>query len=322
MLEERARREPGHGEVLVKIERCGVCGSELHLPEGPRREFSGGLVMGHEYSGTIEAVGPGVKGLSAGGRVALYPAVGCGRCPACKYGNEILCPQARRLLGGYAQYAVIPAASAIPLPEGHTPADGALIEPLAVSYYGIKAADISQGERVLVLGAGSIALAAIFWARRAGAGRIVAMSRSPRREGLAVEMGADAFVTYGDNEISEACGALGGPADVVIECVGAPGLLDKAFDHAAIFGRVIALGLCSQPDPISAVKAGMKDLTVRFPVGYTRDDFRCVAQTMLDGHVDPKRMISKVVSLDDLPEAFAHLLQSHDETKVQIAPWD
>jgi len=320
VIEERTEPQPGPGEVLLAIERCGVCGSELHLPDGPRREFPGGMVMGHEYAGRIAALGQGVSGLAIGDRVALYPALGCGHCPACARGNEILCQGARRLLGGFAEAAVVPARCAFPLPVALSAADGALVEPLAVSFQGVKAAAIAAGDRVLVLGAGSIALGAMFWARRAGAGRIAALSRSSRRAGLAIEMGADAFLTYGEGEVAAVGEALGGAPDVVFECAGAPGLLDKACTHAAPFGRVVSLGLHSGPDPVVPLAAGMKDLTLRFPVGYTRDDFGRVIATMLDGHVDPKRMISTVVPLDELPDTFARLLGPNDEAKVQVAP--
>lgn len=320
VLEDRPTPVPAPGEVLVRIGRCGICGSELHLPEGPPRAFPGGMVMGHEFAGTIAGTGLGVEGFAPGDLVALYPASGCGDCPACALGNEVVCASARRLLGGYAEYACIPARTAIPLPAGLTAAEGALVEPLAVSFYGVKSAALAGGERVLVLGAGSIALGAAFWARRAGAGRIVALSRSARRADLALEMGADAFLTYGEDEIDNVASVLGGPPDVVLECAGAPGLLGKAIAHAATFGRVISLGFCGQPDPVVPAAAGMKDLTLRFPVGYTRDDFRHVAATMLDGDIDPRRMISRVVPLAEAPAMFARLLGDHDETKVQIAP--
>lgn len=320
VIEQRPLPEPGPGEVLIRILRCGICGSELHAGEGPSRAFPGGLVFGHEYAGEIVRLGANVDHLHLGQLASLYPAVGCGACPACARGNEILCPTAQKLLGGYGEYACIPAVSAIPLPEELCAADGALVEPLAVSLYGAKSAELGTGERVLVLGAGSIALGVIFWARMMGAGKIVAMSRSPRRASLAMEFGADAFVCYGDDEFYEVQRALDGPPDVVFECVGSAGFIGRAIKHAPTFGRVISLGLARTPEPIDAVAAGMKDLSLKFPVGYSRADFREVAQTMLLGHIDPKRMISSTVSLEDLPEKWTNLLGEHADTKVQIAP--
>lgn len=319
-IEHRPLPEPGAGEVLVRVRRCGICGSELHIADQSPRTFPGGLVFGHEYAGEVARLGPGVEGMAEGDLVALYPALGCGDCAACQRGNEILCPSARRLLGGYAEYACLPARCAIHLPAGHSAADGALVEPLAVSFYGVKAAQLQAEERVLVLGAGSIALGAIFWARRQGAGRIAAMSRSARRKDLALEFGADAFIAYSDNDAAEVCKVLGGMPDIIIECTGSAGMLARAIGLAPTFGRVISLGLCNTPETIVPVAAGMKDLILRFPVGYSRDDFSRVASTMLDGHVDPKRMISRVASIDETPAVFAHMLAGHGETKVQIMP--
>lgn len=317
---DRDSPQPRAGEVLVRIRRCGICGSELHMPDGPPRSFAGGLIMGHEYAGEIVEVGKGVTSHRVGEMVALYPALGCGECRACRYGNEILCGSARRLLGGYAEYVCIPAKSAIQLPSHLSAADGALVEPLAVSHYGVEAAQITSEDTVLVLGAGSIALGAVFWARRNGARKIVVMSRSDARAPIAMAMGADAFVPYGENEISGVRDVCGTPPDVVLECVGAPGFLSKAIAHAAVFGRIISLGFSNRADPILPAQAGMKDLLIRFPVGYTRSSFQHVAQTMLDGPIDPKIMISSTVPLEEAPQMFAHLLGRHAETKVQIAP--
>ena len=110
--------------------------------------------------------------------------------------------------------------------------------------------------RVLVLGAGSVALCAIYWAKRLGAGRIVAMSRSARRRAMALEMGADTFIHYGDNEIDEVAEALGGPPDIVYECVGNPGFVMKGIQHVRTLGQVVSMGFCTAPDQIVPALAG------------------------------------------------------------------
>jgi (R,R)-butanediol dehydrogenase/meso-butanediol dehydrogenase/diacetyl reductase len=318
-IEERPRPVVDAASVLISVERCGVCGSELHINQGPARSFPGGMVMGHEFAGRIVEVGGGVSGLRVGQRVAAYPAVGCGRCAACAVGNWILCPKAERILGGFAEFARLPAAAAVPLGDDLSAADGALIEPLTVSLYGIRLAAIQPGDRVLVLGAGTIALGAIYWARRLGAGRIVAMSRSARRADIARAMGADAFVRYGEHEREEVSEALGGQADVVLECVGVPGMLARAIDHVRLLGRVMALGFGTAPDPVVPAVAGFKGVSLGFPVGYSLKDFAWVAETMLNGHVDPKAMISRVVGLEEFPATFDRLLADNTENKVQLA---
>lgn len=319
-IEKRPDPVAEPGTVVIAVERCGICGSELHLNDGPAHDFPGGIVMGHEFSGRIVELGRDVAGLRVGQRIAAFPAVGCDSCVACAVGNWILCPNARRIQGGYAEYASIPAAAAIPLGDELTAGDGALIEPLTVSLYGVRLAAIRPGDRILVLGAGTIALCAIYWARRLGGGRIVAMSRADRRAAMCLRMGADAFVAYGDSEREEVIEALGGPADVVLECVGVPGMLGKALDHARLLGQVLSLGFCTAPDPVVPAVAGFKGVSLQFPVGYSPKDFAYVAQSMCSGHVDPKVMISRVVPLDDFPATFDRLLEANHEHKVQVAP--
>lgn len=319
VCEDRPDPVAGPRQVVIAVERCGLCGSELHINQGPPRDFPGGMIMGHEFAGRIVALGSDVSHLAIGQRVAAFPAVGCGSCEACAVGNWILCPTAERVTGGFGQYVAIPAAATIPLADELSAADGALVEPLTVSLYGVRMAALQPGERVLVLGAGTIALAAIYWARRLGAGRIVAMSRSPHRAELALAMGADAFVAYGEHELAEAAEALGGPADHVFECVGVEGMLAKAIGHARLMGKVHSLGLCMGPDALVPMLAGIRGVTLSFPTGYSPRDFTYAANAMLGGHVDPKIMISKTVGLDEFPALFDRLLVNNTENKVQLA---
>jgi (R,R)-butanediol dehydrogenase/meso-butanediol dehydrogenase/diacetyl reductase len=320
VIEDRPDPVPRPDDLVIRVRRCGVCGSELHLNDGPAREFPGGLVLGHEFAGEVIQIGSNVTGFRKGDRVAAVPVKGCGRCEACHRGNYILCPQAVPLMGGFAEYMTFPASLAVKLPDTLSFADGALIEPLTVSLYGVRVSSIQPGDRVLVLGAGTIALGAIYWARRLGADRIVAMSRSDRRAKMALAMGADAFVPYGDNEAEEVVEALGGPADIVYECVGSPGFLSRSVQHARLFGQVISRGFCMSPDQITPSQASFKAVTLQFPAGYSVNDFRYVAHAMKAGHVDPAMMISSVVPLDAFPEMFGRLLGPNDETKVQVAP--
>jgi (R,R)-butanediol dehydrogenase/meso-butanediol dehydrogenase/diacetyl reductase len=320
VIERRPVPEYGDLDLLIRIERCGICGSDLHAHDFDGIQNDAGTIPGHEIAGTIAAMGDSVSGFSIGERIAVYPAVGCGTCAACELGNPILCPSAEWVSGGYAEYIRIPAAAAIRIPADLNPEHAALIEPLTVSLYGLKVGKLVPDERVLILGAGSIALAAIYWAQRMGAKRVVAMSRTAHRSDMAVAMGADAFVTYGDDELARVQDQLGGKPDVVVECVGAPGMLDKAVGHAGLYGRVVSLGLSAKPEPIVPVMAGMKGVSLYFPVGYSMEDFRTTAEAIQSGVVDPAIMVSSVISLDEVPARFKTLQGVHNETKVHIAP--
>ena len=311
--------KPGPEDIIIKVHRCGICGTDLHMTEGGSWSFSVGTIPGHEYTGEIVEVGSKVQGYKIGDQITALPSTGCGHCVACDAGNLALCHHAPGVMGGYAEYLRIPSSVAVKLPSTFSAADGALVEPFAIGLYAVRLANITPGDRILIMGAGSVALAATFWAKRLGAGRIVTLSRSERRAGPALQMGADRYVQAGPNEVKEVIEALGGSPDIVFECAGAVGLLPRAIQHARTLGHVVSMGFCTSPDAIVPAVAGYKGVRLSFPVGYTLKDFRYVADSMLSGHVDPKSIITSVVSLDDLPKEFERLRGPNNETKVHVS---
>ena len=311
---------PGQGEVLIKVHRCGICGTDLSFTKGTMWDFGQNVQFGHEYAGEIVEVGQDVTSFQVGEHIAVLPSVACGQCPSCRtIENNVLCQSMPgTAMVGFAEYARVPVSVATRLPSVLSMTDGALIEPLAISLYGVKLAQIRPGDRVLVLGGGTVALYAIYWARRLGAGKIVAMSRSDRRKDLCLAMGADAFVSYGDNEIGEVIEALGGAPQIVFECVGAEGMLGKSVMHVAQLGKVISLGFCTTPDPLIPGMASYKCASIQFAVGYGMKEFLYIADRMDKGHVDPKTIVTSEVSLAGLPEMMARLRGPNDETKVHV----
>lgn len=310
--------EPGPGEVLIRVHRCGICGTDLSMTRGEMWDYGAGSRLGHEYAGEVIALGKGVEGFRLGQKLAVVPSGACGHCEACHGGNHVLCRNAPSFMHGFAEYARVATNCAIPLPDSLSMADGALVEPLAVSLYGVRQSAIQAGDTVLVLGGGTVALYAIYWARRLGARRIVAMSRSARRKDLCLAMGADAFIPYGDNEVGEVIEALDGSPDIVFECVGAEGMLTKAVMHAKLYGKVVSLGFCTHPDPLMPALPSYKCVTMQFLVGYTLRDFHTIADLADRGHVDPKLIVSSEIALADLPAMFETLRGSNNETKVHV----
>jgi (R,R)-butanediol dehydrogenase/meso-butanediol dehydrogenase/diacetyl reductase len=311
--------EPGEGELLIRVHRCGICGTDISMTRGELWDFPANSQIGHEYAGEIVAIGAGVSGLRRGDRVAVLPSQACGHCAACDHGNHTLCRNAGGLMVGFAEYAKVPAYLAVRLPSVLSMADGALVEPLAVSLYGVRQSGLHAGEPVLVLGGGTVALYAIYWARRMGAGRIVAMSRSGRRRELSLAMGADAFVAFSGDEADALREAFGGASpSMVYECVGVPGMLERAVRHVAPFGRIVSLGFCTSPDPLSPAVASYKCATLQFLVGYTLSEFEYVAGQMDKGSVDPKTIITHTAPLDELPAMMTRLRSPNDDTKIQI----
>lgn len=266
VIEELPDPEPGEGEAVMRVGRCGICGTDLHMTSGHATDFPAGTVLGHEY-------------------------------------------------------ARITASGAVHLPQALSLADGALVEPLAVGLGGVRVADMRPGARVLVLGAGSVGLASIYWARRLGAGRIVAASPSARRREMAENMGADAFETLGEGAAERINAALGGPAEVIFECAGVVGVLQNAIELAGPNGMIVSLGFCLEPDPIMPAVATWKQVNLRFAFAYTLEDFQYCTDFLDRGHVEPRQMISRTVSLDALPDIFEGLRAGGQDTKVHVDPW-
>ena len=310
--------EPGPGEVLIRVHRCGICGTDLSMTRGEMWDYGKGVQFGHEFAGEIVALGRGVDGLRLGQKLAVNPSGACGHCAGCAGGNHVMCREAPSAALGFAEYAKFAANLAVPLPDTLSLADGALIEPLAVSLYGLRRSPMKPGDRVVVLGGGTVALYAIYWARRLGAGKIVALSRSDRRRELCLAMGADAFVPLGENDAAEVLEALGGPPQVVFEAVGAPGMLGKAIQLAGIYGTVTSLGFCTKPDPIMPALPAYKCVTLQFLVGYGMDEFHYIADQMDKGHVDPKAIVTDTIALEGLPAMMEHLRGPNAETKVHV----
>jgi L-iditol 2-dehydrogenase len=319
-IEELPDPQPGPDDVIIKVSRCGICGTDLSMTKGGMWDFGQQVQFGHEYAGEIIEIGKNVSGFKLGDRIAVNPSVACGQCHGCQtHGNHVLCNATpESAMHGFAELARVPVSVATKLPQTLSLADGALIEPLAISLYGVQLAGIQPGDRVLVLGGGTVALYAIYWARRLGAGRIVAMSRSERRKALSLEMGADAFVAIGDNEVGEVMEALGGAPQHVFECVGAEGMLGKAINHVAQFGKILSLGFCTSPDPVIPGMASYKCASMQFAVGYSMREFHYIADQMDKGHCDPKAIITNDVPLSDLPKMMDLLRGPNDETKVHV----
>jgi 2-desacetyl-2-hydroxyethyl bacteriochlorophyllide A dehydrogenase len=309
---------PGPRDLIVKVGRCGICGTDMHMTSGHGWDFPVGTVPGHEYAWEVVAVGKDVERYRVGDRVAGMAKAGCGACEACFHGITLLCEKADGEMGGFGEFLRLPEGAATGLPQTFSLADGALVEPMAIGLHGVMAAQMALGAKVLVLGAGSVGLAAIFWAKRLGAGRVVAASRSMRRAEMALAMGADAFVQTGPDEIGEVVEALAGSPEIVLECAGAVGLLGQAISHVKTFGQVVSLGFCTAPDPIVPGVASYKQARISFPLCYTPGEFERAANLLLAGKVDPKVMITGTVGLDDLPAMVERLREPNEHSKVHV----
>jgi threonine dehydrogenase-like Zn-dependent dehydrogenase len=314
--------EPLEGEIVIRVGKCGICGSDLHLTDGHGViQVPPGHILGHEFAGEVVALGKGVQGFRTGDLITAMPTVGCGRCPACLKGEPKWCPQRGSMQGGYGEYLRTRATSALKLGANLSLDDGALVEPLAVGLHGVERARMNVGDRVLVIGAGPVGLAAIYWARRLGAGRIAVTASSTRRAEMALAMGATCFVAPSDTRVEDVNEALGGPPDVVFECVGIPGMIQLSCDHVKPTGKVVVLGFCTDTDRLNPVTPLFKEVDVIFAILYGLRDFQVAIDTLDAGAVEPCAMITDRVSLTETPAMFEALRQRSTQCKVLIDPW-
>jgi (R,R)-butanediol dehydrogenase / meso-butanediol dehydrogenase / diacetyl reductase len=311
---------PGAGQVVVRVSRCGICGSDLHMTEDPFFGLPPGVVLGHEYAGEVVALGEGVERIRMGDRVAVLPVQGCWRCAHCLAGEPAWCQQMRIEGGGYGEYSLAGEAQCLALPKSISLEEGALIEPLAVGLHGVSVAQMAPGARVLIIGAGPIGLAATFWAHRLGASRVAVTASSSRREALAIAMGANVFLDPENATLEGVRSALGGLPDVVFECVGKPGLLARSVELVRPRGTVVVLGLCTQPDTLIPFALVTREVRVQPAALYSMREFEIAADTLARHSSVPTAMITDTVSLDGMPAAFEALRQRTNQCKVMVSP--
>lgn len=313
--------EAGRGQVLLKVCRCGICGSDLHMTEDPTFGLQGGEVIGHEFSGEVIDVGSGVTHLKPGDHVSAAPLRGCGTCAACRRGEPAWCTAFELIGGGYAEYAALDELQCRKLPWGISAVDGALAEPLSVALHGIMRARMEPGARVLIVGAGAIGLAVAFWARRMGAANVVVADLHDHQRDRALDLGATDFVLSGEDmsaRVNEACG--GHAPEIVFECVGKPGLIDHCVDLVASRGKVLVLGLCTAPDYMDSFRAISKEVDIVMSVFFTMPEFEMAIRALDGGTYAPQHLISDNVPLLTMPEAFEALRQRKTQCKVLVDP--
>ncbi len=328
-LTDMAIEDPGPGEVQVRIEAVGVCGSDLHsYSEGA----VGGtpnvypMLLGHEPSGTIVKTGAGVTGLAAGDRGALEPALYCYHCEFCLSGHHNVCANIRFLSnpthpGFFRELVNLPVSNFLPIPRGMSFGEAALSEPLAIAVHSLRLASIGAGETVAVIGAGPIGLLTIAALRAANAGRVWAVEPLAHRRELARAMGADVALEPGE----ALKGILGGTGlrgvDCAIDCAAGEDTTSQAIQLARNAGRVAITGIHSSPVvSVDASSMRRKELTI-FNVRRSNHETQ-EALDLLQAHAEWFRpLLTHTRSLDHIDEAFAIASQYRDGVgKMMLKP--
>ncbi|MDG2270886.1 MAG: zinc-binding dehydrogenase [Halioglobus sp.] len=326
VLESVEDPSPEPSELVMKVNFCGICGTDLHATREGLTTAGCGQILGHEYVGEIVEVGKATDGQwKVGDRVCAMPFIGCGRCLSCASGRFFECADKKVSgvddPGGFAEFVTTGSRETILLPDDLDLQSAALVEPLAVGIHAVRVADVKAGSRVMVIGAGPIGLAVALWCRFFGAREVVVSEVAKTRATLAKTMGATAVI-HPDLEsgaealLQQFSDVAGGAPDVIFECVGAPGILQQCIEMAPHRGKIIPVGVCEQPDAIIPFFGLVKELRIQFAIAYTRDDFDTCVAMLGERRIDVSPMVTDIVSLDDLPSAFEALRMPSHQCKV------
>jgi len=301
--------KPGPRDVLVAIKSCGICGSDIHFYEHGRigdfivREP---LILGHEGAGDVVEIGPEVKALRPGDRVALEPGIPCRHCQHCLGGRYNLCRDvvfmsAPPYHGFFREYVALPEDFAYRLPDSVSTEAGATVEPLAVGVHAIGLVGLKPGETAVVLGAGPIGLVTVAAARACGATDIATVDLIPMRLDAARRMGASRTVNAREEDVSE---ALRDSADVVLDCVAVPETFHQAFDIIKPGGRVAWVGMASDVAQVPFQKFQAKEALVTGVLRYA-NRFRTAVGLLAAGMVDTNPLITHRFRFPQVAEAMA-----------------
>lgn len=321
---DRPEPEPGPGEVVVAVERCGICGSDLHLRASGL--LPAGAVLGHELGGRVVEAAPDGSGPPVGTLVAVLPARRCGTCSACRAGRPNLCQlQLTTSIGlgwrdgGFAERVAVPASGCHPMPAGSTPGRTALVEPYAVALHALARSRVGDDRdlAVAVIGAGTVGLMCVAALARAGVARLVVAEPRAGRADAARAVGATAV-----DAVVDVARVLGAPPEVVFDATGAAAVPGRAVEAAAPGGQVVLLGV-GAPGTDVAVPGlvwVVKEVDVVPSIAYTDEDFARAAVAVSQGAADEVLARSTHRPLAGAQGAFEELERSDGPVKVLLDP--
>jgi L-idonate 5-dehydrogenase len=329
-IEDRPVEKPGPGQVLLRLAAGGICGSDLHYYNhggfGTVR-LKEPMILGHEVSGRIEELGPGVSGLEPGQLVAVSPSRPCYSCRYCREGLHNQCLNMRfygsampfpHIQGAFREMLVADALQCVPA-AGLTAGEAAMAEPLAVCLHATRRAGEMLGKRVLVTGCGPIGLLSILSARRAGAAEIVAVDITDFTLSMAMRTGADKTInTRTDPEGLAPYFADKGTFDILYECSGAAAALAQGIAALRPRGTIVQLGLGGGEMALPMTAITTKELSLNGSFRF-HPEFAIGVELMRKGLIDVKPLITHTVACDEALSGFELANDRSQAMKVQIA---
>jgi L-iditol 2-dehydrogenase len=311
---DNAYPKPGvkDNEVLIRVKACGVCGTDLHIFSGAQgaTECHPPVILGHELSGIVEAVGPAVTRVRVGQHVAVDPNVACETCDPCRSGNPHFCDRLTATGvngdGGFAEYCAVLEKQVYAVPDGIPFEELALCEPISCCLHGSDLSDIRTGDTVMIVGGGTIGLIMLQLAMLGGAVRTVVLETNESRFALIRRLGADLVLNPAQADVSAELKTHGfHNIRVAIECVGRSETIVYAMEHVGNAGTVMIFGL-TEPDcaiPFKPFEAFRKEMTVRTSFINPNTQGRAV-EMIASGKLHLAELISDRVALSDIADVF------------------
>ncbi|MDG4833461.1 alcohol dehydrogenase catalytic domain-containing protein [Solwaraspora sp. WMMD1047] len=317
VVEETAAVPPGPGQVRLDVAYTGICGTDLHIAHGAMdQRVRVPAVIGHEMSGRVAEVGPGVADHRVGDPVTVLPLDWCGECPACRAGHTHICHRLNFVgidsPGSMQRSWTVPARLLVPLPDGLPLATATLVEPTAVAVHDVRRSRLVAGEHAVVIGAGPVGLLIGAVARAAGAA-VTMLELDPRRRQLATDLdlpAVDPATVDVARHVQAATGGAG--ADVVFEVSGSAAGVRTATDLLAVRGRLVVVAIHPTPREVDLHRVFWRELELIGVRVYEQEDYAEAVRLVHGGQVPADRLISRIVPLAEVAQAFEALAAGGD----------
>ncbi len=317
--------EPGPNEVLVKIMRIGICGSDIHVYHGKHPFTSYPVTQGHEVSGEIVALGRDVQAFHLGEKVTIEPQVVCGQCYPCLHGKYNLCEQLKvmgfQTTGTASEYFSVPQEKVTPLPEQMSFDEGAMIEPLAVTVHAAKRFPDLLHAKVAILGCGPIGILLAQTCKALGAEQVMITDLSDTRLALAKTCNIDFTVNTGKTDFAQALTDCFGPdkADVIYDCAGNNTTMQQAIRHARKGSKLVLVAVFAGMATVDLAVLNDKELDLDTSMMYRHDDYVEAIRLVSEGKVQLKPLMSKHFAFREYLQAYRYIDENAERTmKVLI----
>lgn len=315
--------QPGEKEVLVRVRRIGICGSDIHVFHGKHPFTKYPVTQGHEVSGEITEVGPGITDVRVGRKVTIEPQVFCGECYPCTHGKYNLCEELKvmgfQTTGVASEYFCVDVSKVTPFPDEMSFDEGAMIEPLAVAVHGVKRFGDIKGKKVAVLGAGPIGILIAQTAKGLGAEQVLITDISQVRLEKAKECGADFAINTGNENFGEAMLRCFGPdkADVIYDCAGNKTTIGQAIQYARKGSKIILVAVFESMEEVDLAVLNDHELDLNTTMMYRHEDFTEAIELVRLGKVKLEPLMSKHFPFSQFLDAY-HYIDENRETTMKV----